>query len=383
MSILKRKFFITIILIACIMSFGMFYVYFNVPLRTAIYRSVFRQTVYLTSDKDTLYSFGYFGVRKQLINRKDGSLSLLKENSTFCKNCFIGHLIGRSGIVHGNYLYVAARSYLGGRYISKDKNYLKGKFLIMRKSDLKIIKEIKSDYSMIETKIYDNYLVVTGLQGFNIYDIKEPINPKIIYSYRTDKPEEYQGCDFFLNKKKLYLAIARFDEGISIFRIDNSDVKRIKDIPIMGTNSSYGILGDGLHIFKLKIKYPYIYTTLAPKKENVGSKKDYRGIIVYNIDNMDNIKSYAVLIPRSYYYKTITGDSQPSYIDIYNNKIYVNFCEKGVAVFSLPVFKSKSEFIGLKDFSGGKMILPIYIDKTGTMFMGSFDNENIYSIKLN
>lgn len=378
----NKKISISLIICICILSIGLLYIYNNIPLRTAIYRSFAKQTTYITSEKDTIYSFGYFGIRKQLLDKNTFSLTLLNENSDFCKNCFVGHLIGRSGVINGNYLYVAARSYLGGRYKSNDKNYLKGKFLILRKSDLKVIKEFPMDYSMIETKIYKDYLVVTGLQGFNIYNIKEPISPKLIYSYRTHKPEEFQGCNFFIHENSLYIAMARFSDGISIYKIEKSTVICVKNIPIQGTSSSNGILTNGMHVFNLKVKYPYIYATLAPTKKFFRSPQDNRGIIIYDVSNINDIKHYAVLIPRSLYYSKITGDPQPSYIEIYKNKIYTNFGEKGIAVFSLADSMSKSQFVCIKNYADGNMILPIYIDNNGILYMGGYNNEKIYIKKI-
>ena len=90
--------FILCLIISCL------YVYKNTPLRTAIYRSFAKQTVYLYSEADTIYSFGYFGVRKQLIDKENGNIKLLKANDDFCSNCFVGHLIGRSGVIKGDYL---------------------------------------------------------------------------------------------------------------------------------------------------------------------------------------------------------------------------------------------------------------------------------------
>ena len=84
----------------------------------------------------------------------------------------------------------------------------------MHKNDLNIIKEVPADYSMIEAKIHNNNLVVSGLQGFNIYDISDASNPKLSYQYRTGKAYEYQGCDFFDTDSCQYLVFARFADYV-------------------------------------------------------------------------------------------------------------------------------------------------------------------------
>ena len=141
---LKKRYFIVSLISIFIVSFG--YIYKNIPLRTAIYRSFYKQSTYIISEGDTIYSFGYFGVRKQVLEN-NGNLRLLAENDSFCHNCFVGHLIGRSGVIKGDYLYVATRSYLGGRWKSNSKGYQKGMLLIMCKSNLRILKRIEVDYS--------------------------------------------------------------------------------------------------------------------------------------------------------------------------------------------------------------------------------------------
>ena len=62
MKTTKNKILFTSILIIFITSI---FLYKNIPLRTAIYRKFAKQTVYIISEVDTIYSFGYFGVRKQ------------------------------------------------------------------------------------------------------------------------------------------------------------------------------------------------------------------------------------------------------------------------------------------------------------------------------
>lgn len=367
--------------ISCVLFF--LYVYCNVPLRTAIYRSFAKQTVYLVCEADTIYSFGYFGVRKSLINRDNGEIKLLVENDDFCHNCFVGRLIGRSGAINGDYLYVAARSYLGGRYKSSNKNYLKGKFLVMRKRDLHIIKEIPVDYSMIEAKIHGKNLVISGLQGFNIYDLSFPSNPQLVYSYRTEEAHEYQGCDFLETDSCLYLAFARFDCGLSIYDITNpKQPELVKEISIQDTLVNGAVLPAGLHAFRLIIKNPYIIATLAPKRNHIGTGADVRGLWICDVSDLNQIKKYVVEIPRDEFYSTMTGDPQPSHIALYNNRIYVNFCEKGFAIFSMSDVPSNIEFIRTVDFTNGKTILPLTIDEKGWLFGGSFDNEKIYTYKL-
>lgn len=370
-------------LVALTILFAGGYLMMNVPLRTAVYRSVFKQPVYLISENDTVYGFGYFGVNKYLLKR-DGDLELLCNNDDFCHNCFIGHLIGRSGVIYGNYIYVAARSYLGGRYKSSDKNYKKGMLLIMRKSDLSIIKQIEVDYSMIEAKIYNQLLVVSGLQGFNIYNIADTLSPKITYSYRTEKPYEFQGCEFIPKGDSLYVAFARFSDGLSIYNVTNShSIKQIAQINIQDTLADGGVLPLGLQSFRIKYQAPYLYATLGPSSGYINTMNDYRGILVYDLSNIHNIKKTFFQIPKSDYYKCKKlGDPHPSHLDIYQKKLYTNFGEKGVAIFDIDN-DTMLRYISTKQIPNIDISLPIHITNNGVLLVGDYNREKISSYNLN
>ena len=90
----------TALIFTIVFSLGT-YVYKDIPLRTAIFRTVAKGNNYLISEKDTLYSFGYYGVRKWLTD-SIGNMMLIAENDEFCKNRFIGRLMGRSGVIKRN-----------------------------------------------------------------------------------------------------------------------------------------------------------------------------------------------------------------------------------------------------------------------------------------
>ncbi len=378
---MKKKIFIGTILLLVIVASLL--VGLNQPLRTALYRSVFRHSSYIITEKDTVYSFGYAGVQKMLLNH-NGETTLLKENDSFCHNCFVGYLMGRSGCIVDNYLYVAARSYLGGRYKSNENNYKKGRLYIMDKSSLEIIKEIETDYSMIEVKYQDTCMVISGLQGFNIYNIKNPLDPILTYKFRTEAAWEFQGCEIFTNKGRRYVTFARWADGLSIYDItDMNNVKLFKNIRIQDITYNGRTLPKGLQQFRLKLDYPFLYSTLGPTKGIVNSNSDVRGIIVYDLTKMDSISHYCVTIPRQYWYSKVNGDPQPTHIDIFGHRIYTNFSEKGVASFVKNGNSSQYEFEKIINASGGKQILPIHINRDGIVLMGNFRNEEIITYNLN
>lgn len=378
-TVMKKKYLFIILLLLIFGVCGV--VYKNMPLRNAIFRSFAMGNTFLISEADTVYSFGYYGVRKSVIN--NDKLSILAENDEFVNNCFVGRLVGRSGIINGDYIYVAARSSLGGDYVSHNENYIDGKLLVLRKKDLSIVQEIKSDIKLIEVKMSGNHIIVTGLKGFDIYDISRPDSLTVTYMYRSERFTEFQGLELFDVDSCSYIAFARFAEGISIW--DMSDPKNpyvVKDIAIQDTLVNGNVLPKGLQNFRIKLNYPYLYATLAPMSGYFGKKEDLRGIMVYDLSDINNIKSKVCLIPKEDYYTTKTGDPEPTHLDIYENRLYVNFGEKGVAVFNVtqpfnPIYEN------IVDANNdGAMILPLHINHRGILFIGDYYWPDIYFKKL-
>lgn len=374
----NRKLFISHILFLLLIVIGI-YIYKNVPLRTAIFRSFAKGTVYMTSEQDTLYVFGYAGVQKYLVSNPNHPI-LLAKNDDFCKNCFVGHLIARSGVVKDDYLYVACRSYLGGRDTCDGGDYFDGKMLILRKSDLKVVKEYKSDIKLIEAKIKDNLLVVSGLYGFDVYDIKKKVEIKRVFKYRQRKFTEFQGVDFIEKDSALFLAFSRFGEGVSLWDITKPQkAHSIYEFNFSDTLSSGKNIKSGVQSFKLVYNTPYLYATIAPVKETFGKENDVRGVLTFNLSDMDNIKTTFSAIPHETYYSTLIGDPEPSFVTVYEDKLYTNFGEKGVAIFELkdpskPLFKDV-----LNVNNNGNVILPMHINAKGVLFTGDYYWNDLFS----
>ena len=372
----------TALIFTIVFSLGT-YVYNDIPLRTAIFRTVAKGNNYLISEKDTLYSFGYYGVRKWLTD-SIGNMMLIAENDEFCKNRFIGRLMGRSGTIKGDYIYVVARSYLGGADEIEANDYLNGKIIVMHKKNLTVVQEINSDIKLIEAKIHKNNLVVSGLKGFDVYDITDASHIKPLYRYRHKKFTEFQGFEIFEHRDSTYIAFARFAEGVSIWNMtDRRNVYPVKNISIQSIYSENEKLPKGLQSFRVCLKFPYLYATLAPMSSYFGKVNDRRGIITFDLSNLDSIRNNVTLIPQEEYYTTKTGDCQPTHLDIYNNKLYVNFGEKGYIVFDLTnPFKPKME--NIKNINNKhNVILPIHINHRGIMFSGNYYWSDLYKNPLN
>lgn len=365
----KSKFFL--ILICIIIPCILFVNKCNPYLRTDIIRNFAKGNWYIISDKDTIYSLGYFGITKYCI--KGNCLNLLKENKNICKD----RLFCRAGCIVDNFIYLTMRSYIPGNQDLKNDN--KGELIIMKRDNLSVIKIISSDIKLIEVHNINNILVVSGIKGFDIYDISCPQKPLNIFRHRCSKYKEYQGFDIFQLYGKTYVAFSLYGDGIEIWDMTNpSSPSYITQIQldnnlINGKYQSMDLIAD----------YPYIYATIGPMKKDFNNPKGIKGIIVYNISDLNNIKKKTIEIPKDQWYKKSTGDCQPTYICKYKDRIYTNFSEKGVAIFDISD-KGSPQFICTKDISRKNAIIQsINISDSGVIFTGDYYWPNIYSLKIN
>lgn len=374
MTFKKKIRYIYILVLTTILFFFFLNKYFPY-LRTDLFRSFAKGNWNMVSENDTLYAVGYFGINKYLITNPKEQL-LLIENSDFVKN----RIFGRDVCIYGAYLYVTARSFLPG---SKKTEKINGQLLVLNKSDLSLAKILDCDTKLVEVKTIRNLLLVSSLEGFYIYGIENPTLPKLFFSYKHKNYREYQGFDFFERNDDIYVAFSLFGEGLEIWNITNP-VKSslVCTIPINKTKKFNDTLY-GLQSMDLIVNYPYIYATLGPAKETYGKFNDKRGLIVYDITNLKNIKKQNVFIPKIDWYSRTTGDKQPTYISKYKYNLYVNFAEKGVARFDISD-GSNPKYMGVIDVSDeNALIQPIHITKKGILYTGSYYWPTIYGKNLN
>ena len=311
-------------------------------------------------DSDTLYSMGYYGLRKYLTADKK-NLILLSENTVFAKN----RMIYRGGCVYNDYLFVTTRNWLPGSKGEKDM----GALLVMSKRDLKIIRAIVSDIKLIEAHTEGNSLVVSGIGGFNIFDISEPNRPKLVFKYRRKDYREYQGFDVMQHEGKLYAAFALFSQGMELWDITNRrNPRRLADERLPMKGQSMDLVCD----------YPKIYATIGPEQYGIKGENDIRGLIVYDISEIPVVKKDVVTIPSSEYYSRTTGDCQPIYLCRYHDKLYLNFSEKGLAVFNIQD-KEKPRYSELIDVGRRALIQPITVSSKGDVYAGSYYWPDIYT----
>lgn len=364
MNLLKQKrIWFSSILIVLVLAGG--YCFKNVYYRTAIIRTFAKGSWFIDSEKDTIYTMGYYGIQKYLYEDNE-RISLLSENDSFCKNT----LIARSAVIDSNYIYVISRSYLGGITETGSKDYHNGALIVMRKSDLHIVETIPAEIKYVEGKIINNKLVVSGILGFDVYDITNRKTPILVYKYRTPERSEFQGVDTFTKDSVDYVVFSRYTEGIQIWNV--TDMQHPKEVAFVPTNV------DGCMTFDVTVDYPFVYSTLAPGNGSFNTAKDQRGIIVYNVEDIYNIKTMKVTIPKDQYYNVKVGDKEPTFIEKKGNYVYVNFAEKGLAEFDVTNPSSPKFIKTIEINNDGGHVQPFHILPNRVVLSGNYWWKDIY-----
>ena len=245
-----------------------------------------------------------------------------------------------------------------------------GVIVVMRRNDLAIIRNIPADIKYVEGKIVKNKLVVSGIMGYDIYDVTNREYPVLAYKHRTPQRSEFQGCDTFTKDSMDYVVFSRYTEGIQVWNITN--IHHPKEVALVPTNA------DGCMTFDVTVDYPYVYSTLAPSNGSFNTENDKRGIIVYDLNDLHNISTKKILIPRNQWYNVKVGDKEPTFIEKTGNKIYVNFADKGLAEFDItsPNFP---RFIKTTDVNNcGGHVQPFHIISGGVILSGNYWWKDIY-----
>lgn len=341
--------------------------FMDVPLRTQIYRSVFKGNWNITCDGDTVYATGYCGIRKYYVDNQ-GTSTLLKENDSFVKNRIIGHGLA----ISKDRLYLACRSYLSGSQVN-DKAKYEGELIVLDR-DLNKCSEYFLPSKMNDAELCDSILVLTGINRFYIFDVSTPDFPKLLHEHKSKKYTEYQGCVVWENKGRRYVAITLFTSGIDIWDITDAEM------PVLKENIKLSDICEGnkhLQTLDILFDYPCLYATIAPTVNQYFKKDDMRGVLEVNVTNIDTVSSRFFGIPRKDYWKPMAGDSHPKSIALYNNKLYLSAATKGVAIFERG--NDGLVYQGLKEISSEwNQIYPIAVTGSGKVVSGDWNWNTIH-----
>lgn len=272
-----------------------------------------------------------------------------------------------------------------------DVSYLNGGIAVLKAEDLSVIHYYNSDLKATQSFVKDNLLFVDYLTGINVYDISIPESLKLASYYRSQTFKEYQGCDYYTLNGKTYAITANYALGFSIFDItDPYNTFLIKEI-IFDKNQLWSYYNGFLRfkIWDVAINYPYAYFAAAPNPEVMGTDGEFRGIITYNLSDLNNSEPQLAPIPSEAYWQlTSNADRQPTHIEKYQKHLFLNNEERGFVVYDIS--NGLPKYIENVETPGTSCVYSIRATESGKLFIGDghsgnkvYNDYNIYMYNLN
>lgn len=310
------------------------------------------------------------------------------------KECQIWNLVGTlSNANHSTYNRVAfgldnvskkSCIYIDDFYFN-EKNidgvtYVNGKVSILKKTDLSVLSTMNLDYKGTGIAVFDNALIVNGLNSFNIYDVSNCKNPKLKYTYHPKKFKDIQGVNIFEVADRRYAFICCYSQGFMIL-----DISDLDDISIVVEDDYSNLIYNGksmkyiMNCFNAVVNYPYVYLTNSTVPHKQSLYPETSGVLTLDISDFKNIKKTLSFMPKGDITNFNTyGDPCPTRIFSYGNTLLVNNREKGLAVFDIS--KGCAEYEHLVNIENSS-INSIFVKNDGTIFVGD-DNAATKSPKV-
>lgn len=233
-----------------------------------------------------------------------------------------------------------------------DEANICGKLVVLNKRNLSVENMYYLDMKGTDIYINNNTLVLDMLKGCNIYDITNPVVPKLKYWHRSniEKYKEYQGCRIFTYNERVYSVSCNYIHGITL--LDITDLNNVKEVYVSEfVDLSYNdkVLGGKSYNFDVEVNLPYIYLTHTTRKSYISTEFDYRGLVVVDISDINNIKKKVVPAPLDIWSTIYNGDPKPNRIKRVGNRLLLNNNDKGIVVYDVtnpsePVYLENIEF---------------------------------------
>lgn len=264
-----------------------------------------------------------------------------------------------------------------------DFSYVNGKIAILDKANLSVKKTLNLDYKVTGIGVKDDVLVVNCLNAVNIYSIQDANNPKLVYTYRPLSFRDIQSIAFFDANGKHYAMSCKYNKGVIIF-----DITDVNNVQVVADDEFDDLLYHGksavANHFDAVVDYPYVYMTTSPIPAQIGNMRDATGVLVLNISDFDHITKETVSMPLKDITTSTVGDSSPIHIAKFNDKLYLNNREKGLAVFNITS-PGNVDYEGLVEVNNASVNC-IKITSDGRMFLGDDngygDSRNIYFLRF-
>lgn len=285
--------------------------------------------------------------------------------------------------IANDYLYVTLRDGQGGTNTTDGKTL--GELHIISLNSFQNVKTLTMNWKCTALTIHKDYLLISmQLAGYDLYDLTNPIEPTLTYSFRPEIGSvEYQECAFFERDNKTYFIDAGFSFGFYIWDVTS------KTSPVrVGTFmfSQAWNNGDNLHLHTegIVIDGNMVYATLSVSEKYIDTEYDKRGIIKFDISNLDvfnyehmNEIPYEHILINKTDYSPFYGDYdvKPTRIVKVGNALVTNSGAKGLTCFKID--KNSVKYNGLISVSDTSLIDRICITSDGRIF-----GTNVYNTKL-
>lgn len=285
--------------------------------------------------------------------------------------------------IANDYLYVTLRDAQGGTNTTDSKTL--GELHIISLNSFQNVKTLTMNWKCTALTIHKDYLLISmQLAGYDLYDLTNPIEPTLTYSFRPEIGSvQYQECAFFERDNKTYFIGAGFDFGFYIWDVTS------KTSPVrVGTFmfSQAWNNGDNLHLHTkgIVIDGNMVYATLSVSEKYIDTEYDKRGIIKFDISNLDvfnyehmNEIPYEHILINKTDYSPFYGDYdvKPTRIVKVGNALVTNSGAKGLTCFKID--KNSVKYNGLISVSDTSFIDRICITSDGRIF-----GTNVYNTKL-
>lgn len=285
--------------------------------------------------------------------------------------------------IANDYLYVTLRDGQGGTNTTDGKTL--GELHIISLNSFQNVKTLTMNWKCTALTIHKDYLLISmQLAGYDLYDLTNPIEPTLTYSFRPEIGSvEYHECAFFERDNKTYFIDAGFGFGFYIWDVTS------KTSPVrVGTFmfSQAWNNGDNLHLHTegIVIDGNMVYATLSVSEKYIDTEYDKRGIIKFDISNLDvfnyehmNEIPYEHILINKTDYSPFYGDYdvKPTRIVKVGNALVTNSGAKGLTCFKID--KNSVKYNGLISVSDTSLIDRICITSDGRIF-----GTNVYNTKL-
>ena len=213
-------------------------------------------------------------------------------------------------------------------------SFVNGALVIIDKKDLSIVNRYCLDFKVCGVTQCRNKLVVNFLNGFNVYNIDNPKNPKLIHTHRPKNITEFQGVGTFEANGRLYALTCIYTKGFAIIDLtDDNDIRIVKEFDFSSIFVDGETIQNHCYSFDVVVDYPYAYATVASTNSYCNIEKDHRGCITIDLHDINNPQLSFAEIPKSRLSRFTNCDQSPNRITKSGDCVFINNREYGIEVF--------------------------------------------------